>query len=55
MHVSFSLGQLILLHLCRLHRIIFQAQSELDGPIDVLLLTSTREYNAINDLIFIIA
>ncbi|SCU72443.1 transmembrane protein, conserved [Trypanosoma equiperdum] len=49
--VEVTLGQAILLHLCRLHSRIYAVQSDLSAPMQLLLLTCARDYNVINDLL----
>ncbi|RNF07393.1 putative helicase [Trypanosoma rangeli] len=49
--VNFTLGQCLLLHLCRLHSRIYTVQADLAGTMQLVLLTCARDYNVINDLL----
>ncbi|KAG8343255.1 transmembrane protein conserved [Trypanosoma vivax] len=49
--VGLTLGQAILLHLCRLHSCIYDMQADLAAPMQLLLLTCARDFNVINDLL----
>ncbi|PBJ80408.1 transmembrane protein [Trypanosoma cruzi cruzi] len=49
--VKFTLGQCLLLHLCRLHSRIYTVQADLAGTMQLVLLTCARDYNVINDLL----
>lgn len=49
-----TIGQSILLHLCRLQSRIYRLQADLDGPMDLVLLTSARDFNTLNDLSLIL-
>ncbi|KEG09284.1 putative helicase [Trypanosoma grayi] len=49
--VEFTLGQSLLLHLCRLHSRIYAVQADLAAPMQTVLLTCARDNNVINDLL----
>ncbi|RNF26691.1 putative helicase [Trypanosoma conorhini] len=49
--VNFTLGQCLLLHLCRLHSRIYTVQADLAGTMQIVLLTCARDYNVVNDLL----
>nr|CCC89339.1 unnamed protein product [Trypanosoma congolense IL3000] len=49
--MELTLGQAILLHLCRLHSRIYDIQADIAAPMQLLLLTCARDYNVINDLL----
>lgn len=50
--LTLTLGQHILLHLCRLHSRIYELQADLEGTMEVVLLTTAKDFNVLNDLIF---
>ncbi|KAG5506457.1 hypothetical protein JKF63_05960 [Porcisia hertigi] len=46
-----TLGQHILLHLCRLQSDIYELQRDLDGGAELILLSSAGRFNMINDML----
>ncbi|KPA75301.1 hypothetical protein ABB37_08601 [Leptomonas pyrrhocoris] len=49
-----SLGQLILVHLCRLQSRIYELQRDLDGGAEVILLSSAQRFNTMDDMLIIL-
>ncbi|KPI86705.1 hypothetical protein ABL78_4221 [Leptomonas seymouri] len=48
------LGQLVLVHLCRLQSRIYELQRDLDGGAELILLSSAKRFNTINDMLIIL-
>jgi hypothetical protein len=49
-----TLGQLLLVHLCRLQNRIYELQRDLDGGAELILLASAERFNTITDMVVVL-